>query len=72
MVNMPEITLKVLRASKNLSQAELGERLGVSQTTITSWETGKTTPNSKNIYELANLYGVEPTVIFNAVFKQKT
>ncbi|WP_404387562.1 helix-turn-helix transcriptional regulator [Ligilactobacillus animalis] len=65
-------TLKGLRANKNLSQSELGELLGVSQTTVTAWETGKTVPNSKNVFELAKLYSVEPTVIFNAIFKQKS
>lgn len=66
------LTLKGLRANKNLSQSELGDLLGVSQTTITAWETGKTVPSSRNILELAKLYSVEPTVIFNAVFKQKS
>lgn len=66
------LNLKALRASKNLSQSELGKLLGVSQTTITAWETGRTTPSSKNVYELANLYGIEASVIFDALFKQKT
>ncbi|MCI5941474.1 MAG: helix-turn-helix domain-containing protein [Ligilactobacillus animalis] len=67
-----ELNLKMLRASKNFSQDELAEAIGVSQTTISSWEKGKSVPNAKNIYELAKLYSVEPTVIFNALFKQKT
>lgn len=64
-----EFNLKMLRASKNLSQDELANIIGVSQTTISSWEQGKSAPNAKNICELANLYAVEPTVIFNALFK---
>lgn len=64
-------TLKLLRVSQGLSQHELGEKIGVSQTTISSWEKEKSFPNAKNIYELAKLYSVEPTVIFNALFKQK-
>lgn len=64
--------LKVLRVSKGLSQTELSEKTGISQTTISSWESGKSSPSIKNICKLANFYAVEPTVIFNAVFKQRT
>lgn len=63
-------SLKILRVRKNISQQELGEALGVSQITISSWEQGKTNPSSKNVYELAKFYKVEPTVIFNAIFNQ--
>lgn len=66
------LSLKALRANANLKQDELGKKLGVSQTSISSWEQGNSTPSSKNIYKLAKLYSVEPTVIFNAIFKQKT
>lgn len=65
-------TLKLLRVSQGLSQHELGEKIGVSQTTVSAWEKGKVNPSAKNIYELAKLYTVEPTVIYNAVFNQKT
>lgn len=66
------LNLKMLRASKNISQDELADIIGVSQTTISSWEQGKSFPSAKNVYELAKLYSVEPTVIFNALFEQKT
>ncbi len=65
------LSLKALRSNVNLSQDELGQKLGVSQTTISSWEQGNSIPSSKNIYKLAQLYSIDPTLIFNAIFKQK-
>ena len=67
-----EPTLKLLRVNKGFNQDELGEKIGVSQTTIYAWEQGKAKPSAKNIYKLAKIYAVEPTVIFNTIFKQKT
>lgn len=67
-----EPTLKLLRVNKGFNQDELGEKIGVSQITISAWEQGKAKPSAKNIYKLAKIYAVEPTVIFNTIFKQKT
>lgn len=67
-----EPTLKLLRVNKGFNQDELGEKIGVSQTTISAWEQGKAKPSAKNIYKLAKIYAVEPIVIFNTIFKQKT
>ena len=67
-----EPTLKLLRVNKGFNQDELGEKIGVSQTTISAWEQGKAKPSAKNIYKLSKIYAVEPTVIFNTIFKQKT
>ena len=67
-----EPTLKLLRVNKGFNQDELGEKIGVSQTTISAWEQGKAKPSAKNIYKLAKIYAVEPTVIFNTIFKRKT
>ena len=65
------VSLKALRANAQLSQSELGKKLGVSQTSISSWEQGDSIPKGENIYKLAKLYSVNPTVIFDALFKQK-
>jgi len=45
--------LKEVRQSKNLTQKELGERLNVSDKTISSWETGRTYPD---IFMILKLY----------------
>ena len=47
-------TLKVLRAKKDVSQQELGEKLGVSQNTVSSWEKGYTKPSTKNMLKMAD------------------
>lgn len=62
-------TLKLLRVNKGFNQNKLGEKIGVSQTTISAWEQGKSKPSARNIYKLAEIYAVEPTVIFNTLFK---
>ena len=45
--------LKEVRTSKNLSQAELAEMVGVSRNTISSIETGQYQPTAKLAYILA-------------------
>ena len=38
-------TIKALREKHNLTQADLGEQIGVSSKTISKWETGKGCPS---------------------------
>jgi len=47
-----------LRKERNLSQANLAERLGVSQTAVSQWETGKNYPDINTIKVLAEIYSV--------------
>ena len=47
-----------LRKSKNLSQDELAEKLGVSRQAISRWEMGTAEPSAQNLIELSNLFGV--------------
>lgn len=51
--------LKVLRSEKDLTQAELAERLGVSNRSISRWENGVTMPDFDLLIELAKYYEVE-------------
>ena len=52
-------TVKSLRESKNLTQKQLGERIGISRPTINLWERGKVKPTKPEIIEkLANALGV--------------
>ena len=48
--------LKQLREDHGLSQVELAEKLGKSQNTISSWETGRTMPRMKDMNALCTLY----------------
>ncbi len=47
-----------LRKSKDLSQDELAEKLGVSRQAVSRWEMGTAEPSAQNLIELSNLFGV--------------
>lgn len=56
--------LKVLRAERNWSQAELAGRLGVSRQTVNAIETGKYHPSLPLAFKLARLFGMPIESIF--------
>lgn len=62
--------LKTLRVQKELTQAELAERLGVSNRSISRWENGTTMPDFDLIIELARLYEVEVGEILDGERKE--
>lgn len=51
--------LKQLRSEKAITQAELAERLGVSNRSVSRWENGTTMPDFDLLMELAEFYEVE-------------
>ena len=51
-------TIKQLRETRNLTQAELGEKIGVSSKTISKWETGKGLPDISLLQPLAQALGI--------------
>jgi putative transcriptional regulator len=48
--------LRVLRAEREWSQAELAERLGVSRQTVNAVETGKYEPSLSLAFRIARLF----------------
>ena len=50
--------LQTLRKEKDLTQAELGERLGVSAQAVSSWERAESLPDTSLLPELALIYDV--------------
>ena len=48
--------LKVLRAERDWSQADLAERLGVSRQTVNAIETGKYDPSLPLAFQIARLF----------------
>lgn len=50
--------LAELRKERNLTQAELGEKLGVTNKTISRWETGTYMPPAEMLEELSHMYGM--------------
>ncbi len=48
--------LKVLRAERNWSQAELADRLGVSRQTVNALETGRYDPSLPLAFRIARVF----------------
>lgn len=56
--------LRVFRAEREWSQAELAERVGVSRQTINAIETGKYDPSLPLAFGLAKLFGCSIEELF--------
>ena len=57
--------LRVLRAERGWSQAELGGRIGVSRQAVNAVETGKHDPSLPLAFRLARLFGLRIEEIFD-------
>ena len=57
-------TIKVERAIKNLTQAELAEKIGVSRQTINAIETNKYIPSTILALKMAKVFGKKVEDIF--------
>ncbi|MBQ1541808.1 transcriptional regulator [Caulobacter sp. CCUG 60055] len=56
--------LKVLRAERDWSQADLADRLQVSRQTVNALETGKYDPSLPLAFRIARLFGLPIEAIF--------
>lgn len=56
--------LRVLRAERGWSQAELGTQLGVSRQAVNAIETGKYDPSLPLAFKIARLFGQSIETIF--------
>ncbi|AYV48980.1 transcriptional regulator [Caulobacter flavus] len=56
--------LKVLRAERDWSQADLAQRLDVSRQTVNALETGKYDPSLPLAFKIARLFGQPIEAIF--------
>lgn len=54
-----------LRKSKNLSQEELANKIGVTRQTISKWELGDTTPDLKQLDSLTKVFDVSMNELTN-------
>lgn len=61
--------ISVLRKAKNLTQSELGERIGVSFQAVSKWERGETLPDVTLLPDLAKI--LETTVDFILLGNEK-
>ncbi len=51
--------IKYLRALKGITQTELAEVVGVKYTTVTGWETGKSSPHFQVLLQLREYFQVD-------------
>ena len=58
-------TIRVERAIKNLTQAELAEKIGVSRQTINAIETNKYIPSTILALKMAKVFGKKVEEIFS-------
>ncbi len=56
--------LKVLRAERNWSQADLADHLGVSRQTVNALETGRYDPSLPLAFKIAKIFGQPIEAIF--------
>ena len=58
-------TIKQLRETRNLTQAELAKRIGVSSKTVSKWETAKGLPDISLLQPLAQALGISVIELMN-------
>lgn len=58
-------TIRQLRETRKLTQAELGERIGVSSKTVSKWETAKGLPDISLLQPLAEALGISVLELMN-------
>ncbi|MQS75664.1 helix-turn-helix transcriptional regulator [Lactobacillus halodurans] len=63
--------LKEIRENKDMKQIDLALMLGVSQRTISAWETGRRTPSPKFMQQIEDIFNVPKEDIFFTAFSYK-
>ena len=62
MVDFPK-RIRALRIAKQMSQAEVGNLVGVSRAAVHQWESGRSLPHIHHMQELARFFGVSITAL---------
>ena len=63
--------LKELRLENGLTQAELGERIGVSAKIISKWENGESLPQCEHLSNLADAFNITIDELFGRTHSEK-
>ena len=64
--------LRVLRKEQNWTQQELGDRLGVAISTVSSYEANKREPDAKMLKQLAKLFGISVDSLLDVQGEEKS
>lgn len=59
--------IKEIRKKFGMSQRQLGQLLGISQTTISAWETGRNEPDIGSIFVMADHFDTTPKKLMGYV-----
>ena len=59
-----KVTLKAMRVNAGLTQTEAATAFGVTKRTLHSWESGKTYPTIRQLFEMCEKYGCTVDDIF--------
>lgn len=65
MRDVNKITLKAARVNRGLNQKEAAQKLGVAESTLYKWESGKNKPNAKYLPKIEKVFN---TPISNIIF----
>jgi len=57
--------IKSLRQKAGMSQEKLAEAIGVSRQAVTKWESDISSPNTDNLFRLAELFGITPSELLD-------
>ena len=69
---MPQISIAAARVNANLTQKELADKLGVSNTSVVAWENGDREIPLRHLMKLAELSGLSISDIFVPLKSEKT
>lgn len=58
--------ISIMRRSRKISQIELAKKLGVSQSAVAAWETGRNEPNLEMLDSLADIFNVPMSALLNS------
>lgn len=58
--------IKKLRKSKGVTQRELAQRLGISEQAVSKWEKSLSNPSTKNLLQIAKIFGVSITYFYQS------
>lgn len=62
--------IKKLRESKDMTQEELAEKIGVTRSAVTQWESGWSNPKMGNIEALATFFCVDKSTLIEDAKKK--
>lgn len=64
---MLKSNLKVIFAQKKIKATQVAEALNTSETVVSNWVNGRSTPTTKKLYELAHLLDVKVDDLFEYI-----